>query len=276
MFCSDTGLRRKSQIHTDRSGSTTKIIIKQLFAIFSILLCLTSCSGIGSSKSNNSSALTELNERQKKVLESEGLPTDIDKLSYKQKSGIINIENAFEYLDDKYKGVEFEYSSHRPAAIMGSQQTKFVPAGYDKDDDRNIVTVKKDRDGNYNDDYMKIVTRKPIENVIDKYAESYFGLDNVKTFAFVGGTDLKYGDIISEETVKGTTHTYAAFFMPENICSEAKLQEFADIITKWNGYNQMYCTFRATIVSENDFREMDDSIFDDYHSKYKLIDDILF
>ena len=258
--------------------------IYRLFTLITALLCFTLC-GCSIFRCNNKdktskikvTEITELTERQKKVLESEGLPTDIDKLSYKQKLGIINIEMAFEYLDDKYKDVEFEYLSHRPVWIMGNQETKFVPAGYDKNDYRNIVTVEKDKfESSYTDNYMLVLTRKPIENVIDKYAESYFGLDNVKTFAFVGGTDLKYGDIISEETVKGTTHTYAAFFMPENICSKAKLQEFADVTTKWNDENQMHCTFRATIVSENDFRKMDDFIFDDYHSKYKLIDDILF
>ena len=258
--------------------------IYRLFTLITALLCFTLC-GCSIFRYNNKdktskikvTEVTELTERQKKVLESEGLPTDIDKLSYKQKAGIIHIEKAFEYLDDKYKGVEFEYLSHRPVWIMGNQETKFVPAGYDENDNRNIVTVEKDKfEGSYNDNYMLVLTRKPIENVIDKYAESYFGVDNVKTFAFVGGTDLKYGDIISEETVKGTTHTYAAFFMPENICSEAKLQEFTDVITKWNDENQMHCTFRATIVSENDFIEMDDSIFDDYYGKYKLINDISF
>jgi len=64
--------------------------------------------------------------------------------------------------------------------------------------------------------------------------------------------------------------------MPENICSEEDLQKFADVITKWNDENQMRCTFRATIVSENDFKEMDDSIFDNYFGKYKLINDISF
>ncbi|MBQ8181740.1 MAG: hypothetical protein IJ010_07220 [Ruminococcus sp.] len=258
----------------------TYILITLITALLCYIYCR--CSFPKYSKNDKTSKtkvteMTELTERQKKVLESEGLPTDIDKLSYQQKSGIIHIEKAFEYLDDKYPGVEFEYLSHRPEGILGSQLTKFVPAGYDKEDDRNIVTVERDKfENKYTDDYMCVVTRKPIENVIDKYAESYFDVDNVKTFAFVGGTDLKYGDIVSEETVKGTTYTSIAFFMPENICSEEDLQKFADVITKWNDENQMRCTFRATIVSENDFKEMDDSIFDNYFGKYKLINDISF
>ena len=88
--------------------------IYRLFILLTALLCFTlcGCSLLRRTNKNKTSKIkvteiTELTERQKKVLESEGLPTDIDKLSYKQKAGIIHIEKAFEYLDEKYKGVEF-------------------------------------------------------------------------------------------------------------------------------------------------------------------------
>lgn len=56
-----------------------------------------------------------LTERQKKILQKEGLPTDIDELTSIQKSGIMHIENAFLYLDEKYPGVEFEFDAFREA-----------------------------------------------------------------------------------------------------------------------------------------------------------------
>ena len=69
-----------------------------LLTLITAILCFTFC-GCSLPRYNNKdktsktkvTEMTELTERQKKVLESEGLPTDIDKLSYQQKSGIYDI-----------------------------------------------------------------------------------------------------------------------------------------------------------------------------------------
>lgn len=234
--------------------------IYRLFTLITALLCFTLC-GCSIFRYNNKdktskikvTEVTELTERQKKVLESEGLPTDIDKLSYKQKAGIIHIEKAFEYLDDKYKGVEFEYCSHTPAAIMGFERTDFIPVGYDKEDNRNIVTVKKDRDGNYSDDYMLVAVRKPIENVITKYLEEYFGKGCVKAYVGIGWTDLQYGDEINEDTVIGRANASTALFVPEDICSKEQLDLFYDNCQRWIKDNKLDFHFRAIIISREDF-----------------------
>ena len=257
----------------------TYILITLITALLCYIYCR--CSFPKYSKNDKTSKtkvteMTELTERQKKVLESEGLPTDIDKLSYQQKSGIIHIEKAFEYLDDKYPGVEFEYLSHRPEGILGSQLTKFVPAGYDKEDYRNVVTVERDKfENKYTDDYMCVVTRQSLEKVIDGYVKKYFG-SRVKIFANVGKTYLEYGDEISESTVIGKTFANSMIFLPEDICKEGTLEEFANVCRKWSDENNVGGSYRVTVVSSTDFEEINYKNFRDFYVNGHIKDDISF
>lgn len=250
--------------------------------LLTALLCFTlcGCSLIRRTNRNKTSKIkvteiTELTERQKKVLESEGLPTDIDKLSYKQKAGIIHIEKAFEYLDDKYKGVEFEYLSHLPPAIMGKEETRFVPKGYDKDDSRNIVTVEKARGGNYDDNngYILVIVRETTEKVITDYLESYFGEGNVKVYVYPCSTKLKYDDKINEKTVTDKVASQASVFLSEEVCSREKLDNFSE---KYNNDGHAFvCGFRATIVNQEDFNSLTFENHDDLYDMNHMIYDII-
>lgn len=59
-------------------------------------------------------------------------------------------------------------------SVQFDGRTASVPVRLDKEDDRNIVTVNYDRDGNYSDDYMLVAVREETEKVIQKYLESLF------------------------------------------------------------------------------------------------------
>lgn len=249
--------------------------------LLTALLCFTlcGCSLIRRTNRNKTSKIkvteiTELTERQKKVLESEGLPTDIDKLSYKQKLGIINIEMAFEYLDDKYKGVEFEYLSHYLASIMGKEKTNFVPKGYDKDDHRNIVTVEKERGGNYDDNngYILVIVRETTEKVITDYLESYFGKGNVKVYVHPYLAEIEYDDEINENTVKDKVKSSAVLFVPDEVCTETQLDAFSDAYK--NDGHDFECRFRATIIKKEDFDDLTYINHGDMYDREHIIYDI--
>ena len=244
--------------------------IKICFFIVCILFCTLSIGGCSNgelkynSSNNNSNDIENvvevttadksvLTERQKQILIEESLPTDIDKLSASQKRGIINIENAFLYLDEKYKGVEFEFLSHYSADIMGQEKTDFVPKGYDKDDSRNIITVEKDREGNYNDrnGYMLIAVREPMETVITKYVESYFGEGNVKVYIHPYLAEMEYGDDVNENTVTDKVNSTAVLFVSDELCTETQLNAFSDNYK--NDGHDFECEFRATIIRKNDY-----------------------
>ena len=252
-----------------------------LLTLITAILCFTFC-GCSLPRYNNKdktsktkvTEMTELTERQKKVLESEGLPTDIDKLSYQQKSGIIHIEKAFEYLDDKYPGVEFEYLSHYPAGIMGHEKTDFVPKGYDKDDSRNIITVEKDRKGNYNDrnDYMLIAVRETMEKVVTEYVEAYFGEGNVKVYVHPYLAEMEYGDEINENTVKDKVKSTAVLFVPDEVCTETQLDAFSNNYK--NDGHDFECRFRATIIKKEDFDHLTYINHGDMYDREHIIYDI--
>lgn len=256
---------------------------KRFIAIMSIVLCFSLCGcsfsdfnskekeGISEAATTDSSALTE---RQKKILAEESLPTDIDKLNSNQKRGITNIEKAYLYLDDKYKGVEFEYDSHRPAAIMGKEETYFIPKGYDKNDNRNIVTVVKDRDGTYYDKngYVLIIVRDTVEKVITDYLESYFGKGNVKVYVYPLSADMKYDDEINEKTVTDKVASQAVMFLSEEVCSPEKLDEFSEKYS--NDGHAFECGFRATIVCQEDFNSLTYENHEDLYDKEHMIYDV--
>ena len=210
--------------------------------------CLVSCESRKYKQSNPD----VLNSRQIKILEENSLPTEMSQLNGRQKSGIKEIESALVYLEEKYPGVEFEYISHTQAGLMNTEDTKFVPVGYDKEDDRNIVTVNYDRDGNYSDDYMLVAVREETENTIKQYLISYFGEDNFKVYVHPMGTNLEFGDEISEETVKGgNVRSVAELLLPDDICSKEKLNEFAEAYR--NVYDVYRCRFSASIINKKDF-----------------------
>lgn len=253
-------------------------------AVMSTILCCYLCgcsvsdtSGRNSDGSENvSEAATAdrsvLTERQKQILAEESLPTDIDELSASQKRGIMNIENAFLYLDEKYKGVEFEFISHYAAGIMGHEKTDFVPKGYDRDDSRNIVTVEKDRDGNYSDKYILVAVREPMEKVVTEYVEAYFGKGNVKVYVHPYLADMEYDDEINENVVKDKVKSTAVLFVPNEVCTDTQLDTFSD--TYKNDGHDFECEFRATIIRKEDFDSLTFKNCGDMYDNDHIIYDI--
>ena len=232
--------------------------------------CLVSCESRKYKQSNPD----VLNSRQIKILEENSLPTEMSQLNGRQKGGIKEIESAFVYLEEKYPGVEFEYISHTQAGLMNTEDTEFVPVGYDKEDDRNIVTVNYDRDGNYSDDYMLVAVREETEKVIQKYLESYFGKGNVKAYIKMNWTDLQYGDRINEETVIQKTNASTYFFVPEDTCSNEKMDMFCENCKNWNKKNNIDFHFRAILISRDDYDlttyANHSELYDDNHIIYEV------
>ena len=92
-----------------------------------------------------------LNDRQKKILEKEGLPTDYNELSLSKKIAIEAIEDMFQYLDKQYPDETFEYAGYISQSTLESEQL-LVNSKYGK------VTVYRDVSGSspvYKDDLKK-------------------------------------------------------------------------------------------------------------------------
>lgn len=217
---------------------------------------------------------SKLTERQKKILQEEGLPTELNKLTQSQKIYIAVIEDALLYLDKQYEGVSFDFHTLRPASIMGKQELRFIPTGFDKEDKRNFVTVVKERDGSgYSDNYMLILVRESMENVIKSYMEDYFSKGDVKIYLRPGSTEIEYGDVINETTVIGKVQSRAAVFLPSDICPEDKFNTFIDDCLKWTNDNDIQCGYRFTTVERENYEKISQCNYTEfYYSRYIVND----
>lgn len=117
-----------------------------------------------------------LNDRQKSILQKEGLPTDYDSLSLTQKVSIDAIEDMFTYLDMRYPDEKFEFSGYVAQSPLESEQL-IVFSRYGK------VTVQRNISGDspeYNDDFKEIKAADMYSTVInDALAKQYNETDYI-------------------------------------------------------------------------------------------------
>lgn len=141
--------------------------------------------------SENETAVTEnasgieLTERQKSILESEGLPTEIEKLTYRQEKAIMGIEELLTYLENKYDR-EFIFVDYSlPSTVSCETLRARVPEGDSKDnfDVRRI-------DGQIEDDYMKVAIRDDYGKYVEDILVSNLGNDRIKVIGDVFKTEL--------------------------------------------------------------------------------------
>lgn len=115
---------------------------------------------------NTSSVQSEyiLSDRQKSILQKEGLPTDYDSLSLTQKAGIEAIEDMFTYLDMRYPDEKFEFSGYVAQSSLENEHL-IVFSRYGK------VTVQRDISGDspeYDDDFEEIKAADMYSTVINE------------------------------------------------------------------------------------------------------------
>ncbi|MEE0964805.1 MAG: hypothetical protein U0L73_11435 [Ruminococcus bromii] len=127
---------------------------------------------------NTSSVQSEyiLSDRQKSILQKEGLPTDYDSLSLTQKVSIEAIEDMFTYLDMRYPDEKFEFSGYVAQSSLENEHL-IVFSRYGK------VTVQRDISGDspeYDDDFEEIKAADMYSTVINELiAEQYNETDYI-------------------------------------------------------------------------------------------------
>lgn len=127
---------------------------------------VTSCGKSNSSQTGHNWQNSEtLNEWQKNLLEAEGLPTDIEKLTPTQKRSIQHIYEMITYLNEKY-GEEFIYKGYIEPGAMQSEELYAYSLS---DNKKRTVTVKIDSDGNLTDDYQSKSVADYCEELIDDW-----------------------------------------------------------------------------------------------------------
>lgn len=151
---------------------------KRAVALILTLVCLTSCGKTGTSghKWQNSDTL---NEWQMDLLEAQGLPTDIEKLTPMQKLSIQHIYEMITYLNDKYDE-EFVYAGYIQPGLMDEETLLAYPKQYGAEGGRNTVKVTVDDNGNFIDTYSSLEVRNYYESLINNFTQNYFDSNEVK------------------------------------------------------------------------------------------------
>ena len=169
-----------------------KMIIGLLICLGALILILTiaavgvlfidthSAYYIGNKNTSSMNSEYILSDRQKSILQKEGLPTDYDALSLTQKVSIEAIEDMFTYLDMMYPDEQFEFSGYVAQSSLESEQL-IVFSQYGK------VTVHRDINGDsfeYNDDFKEIKAADMYSTVINEliakqYNEKDYIVDTV-------------------------------------------------------------------------------------------------
>lgn len=135
---------------------------------------------IGNKETSTMKSEYILSDRQKSILQKEGLPTDYNSLSLTQKASITAIEDMFKYLDMSYPDETFEFSGYVAQSPLESEQL-IVFSQYGK------VTVQRDLSGEnpeYDDDFEEIKAADMYSTVINEvlakeYNEKDYIVDTV-------------------------------------------------------------------------------------------------
>ena len=144
-----------------------------------------------------------LNDRQKSILQKEGLPIDYNSLSLTQKASIAAIEDMFKYLDMSYPDEKFEFSGYVAQSPLESEQL-IVISQYGK------VTVQRNISGEnseYDDDFEEIKAADMYSTVINEliakqYNEKNYIVDTVvNNCRFNPSTDTIFKSCDAELTI---------------------------------------------------------------------------
>lgn len=165
-----------------------KMIIGLLICLGALILILTiaavgvlfidthSAYYIGNKDTSSVQSEYILSDRQKSILQKEGLPTDYNSLSLTQKAGIEAIGDMFTYLDMRYPDEKFEFSGYVAQSSLENEHL-IVFSRYGK------VTVQRDISGDspeYDDDFEEIKAADMYSTVINELiAEQYNETDYI-------------------------------------------------------------------------------------------------
>ena len=187
---------------------------------------------------------TELNDRQKKIMEKEGLPQDYDKLTDRQKEAAIKADMLLTYLEDKYNK-EFAYISY-----METYEGSLAARALDDGRCRHILASLEwnGKEYTYKDTYSRdVLAADDYENLFDEFMmENYPEIDY---FLDVGVCDMDEGEKIT------TDNACVALTMVIDDCYEDKIdyKDFLTTATKWMENSKYNNRIFCVVMEHEDF-----------------------
>lgn len=160
----------------------------KVIAGFGLLVLIGVCGcGAGKEKSNPGK-LTRLNEQQIEILEQEGLPTDIEKLSASQKRCIMKIDAMMNYMEETY-GEEFVFDGYNEPEILDKREKLYVYRAVDTDKTSLIEVDRKWENDEwvYEDDYLCAYAASYWKELVREYLKDLLQEDQFKIRCMYAG-----------------------------------------------------------------------------------------
>ena len=196
-----------------------------------ILIVVVGASGCGMEQNKmelekrNLYADMELTQRQKNILEEQGLSTEVDDLTVIQIKSIIAIEEMLSYLENKYDK-SFVYVGYKQAGSLEQDSLRACISGGDPQFDS--FDVKRTEDG-YEDDYMLVAIRDDYTNYIEELLKSELKNESLRLFAQIYTTELTELPEDKEDYLETVSSWKAVFlYLPEK--EEAQMTQCAQEI----------------------------------------------
>lgn len=213
--------------------------------------------------SGNKIAELVLNERQKEILEEVGLPTDVEELTYTQKSAIIAIDEMLTVVEEKYNR-SFSYAGYVAPGLLEYEHLIAYPSdGARSIDCFEVRKVEGENGAEYEDDYMLVAIRDDYAKYVEELISSNLHTENIKVFADIYTTELtdipdnkedyegnvsswkavflyvsdsneisKYLELIQQVLEeKGVRHECEVIFLKENILDEIRWYNYEDYLS---------------------------------------------
>ncbi len=247
-----------------------KNCIKRSIALILSLLCLVSCGKAGNSSSGHKWQNSEtLNEWQIDLLESQGLPTDIEQLSPSQKRSIQHIYEMINYLNEKYDE-EFVYAGYVEPGVM-DEETLYARSL--SDEKQRAVTVKIDDNGDFTDDYYSVGIRDYCENLYNDFIKDYFNSD--KAVIFIDNFDCEIDNLneIKNDHFDNKVGGRNNILISSKICTEKEFEDFIADYYRWCDKHELVLTNRITLIDIDDFSCINYWNYADYYKKELFLAD---
>ena len=233
-----------------------KLIIIGLTAIIGIGIC--GCN-IKENSSDDTKKNTEivLNERQKEILEEEGLSTNPEELTYSQKKSIVAIDEMLTAIEKKYNR-SFSYAGYIEEGALEEEQLIAYPSDGDKEiDSFEVRKVKGNNRTEYEDDYMLVALRDGFTEYMTKITSEVFKTESVKVFSVITETTLSEmpNDL---KMYNGTVGSNNHIYIDSASMSSKEFQAYVDELEKVFYENELYGISQIIFLKENEIENLNE------------------
>ena len=252
--------------------------MKKLIALMTIAVLATSmvssCGKAGNSSSGHKWQNSDtLNEWQIGLLESQGLPTDIEQLTPSQKRSIQHIYEMITYLNEKYDE-EFAYSGYIEGGLMQEETLLAYPKKYGADGGRNTVEVTVGDNGDFTDNYSSIEVRDYCEKLYNDFIRDFFKSDEAVILINYFSSEIDSLSEIKDDDFEYKVGGTNIICISDKICDKEGIKEFMVSFAEFGIRHHIHSSNRIEVLHDVNISDLNITNCADYYDNSVLGSDI--